>query len=58
MSYNKTAMFFFLKPENYYRQDFVRKIRSLKNGFEYLTLYEEILTDMKFEYYILATSED
>ena len=45
MSYNKTAMFFFLKPENYYRQDFVRKIRSLKNGFEYLTLYEEILTD-------------
>jgi predicted phage replisome organizer/uncharacterized phage protein (TIGR02220 family) len=38
-------MFFFLKPENYYRQDFVRKIRSLKNGFEYLTLYEEILTD-------------
>lgn len=45
MSYNKTAMFFFLKPVNYYRQDFVRKIRSLKNGFEYLTLYEEILTD-------------
>ena len=34
-----------MKPENYYRQDFVRKIRSLKNGFEYLTLYEEILTD-------------
>ena len=40
MAYNKTVMFFFQKPENYYRQDFVRKIRAEKNGFEYLTLQE------------------
>lgn len=45
MAYNKTEIFFFQKPENYYRQDFVRKIRAEKNGFEYLTLYEEMLTE-------------
>ena len=45
MAYNKTVMFFFQKPENYYRQDFVRKIRAEKNGFEYLTLYEELLIE-------------
>ena len=37
MAYNKTVMFFFQKPENYYIQDFVRKIRAEKNGYEYLT---------------------
>ena len=31
MAYNKTVMFFFQKPENYYRQDFVRKIRAEKS---------------------------
>lgn len=45
MAYNKTVMFFFQKPENYYRQDFVRKIRAEKNGYEYLTLYEELLIE-------------
>ena len=45
MAYNKTEIFFFQKPENYYRQDFVRKIRAEKNGFEYLTLYEEMFTE-------------
>lgn len=45
MAYNKTVMFFFQKPENYYRKDFVRKIRAEKNGFEYLTLYEELLIE-------------
>ena len=45
MAYNKKVMFFFQKPENYYRQDFVRKIRAEKNGFEYLTLYEELLIE-------------
>ena len=45
MSYNKTELFFFLKPENFYRQDFVRAIRNTKNGYEYLTLYEELLIE-------------
>lgn len=45
MAYNKTSIFYFLKPENYYRQDFVRKIRTMKNGYEYLTLYEELLIE-------------
>lgn len=45
MAYNKTVMFFFQKPENYYRQDFARKIRAEKNGYEYLTLYEELLIE-------------
>lgn len=45
MAYNKTEIFFFQKPENYYRQDFVRKIRAEKNGYEYLTLYEELLIE-------------
>ena len=45
MAYNKTVMFFFQKPENYYIQDFVRKIRAEKNGYEYLTLYEELLIE-------------
>ena len=50
MAYNKTVMFFFQKPENYYRQDFVRKIRAEKNGYEYLTLYEELLIESLKQY--------
>lgn len=44
-SYNSQPMFFFQKPENYYRQDFVRQIRREKDGYEILTLYEELLIE-------------
>lgn len=58
MSYNKKEMFFFLKPEYYYRQDFVRKIRVEKNGFEYLTLYEEMINETLNKDGILANFFD
>ena len=51
-------MFFFLKPEYYYRQDFVRKIRVEKNGFEYLTLYEEMINETLNKDGILANFFD
>lgn len=44
-SYNSQPMFFFQKPENFYRQDFVRQIRREKDGFEILVLYEELLIE-------------
>ena len=44
-TYNNQAMFFFQKPENYYRQDFVRILRREKDGFEILVLYEELLIE-------------
>ena len=58
MAYNKKEMFFFQKPEYYYRQDFVRKIRAEKNGFEYLTLYEEMITESLNKDGILANFFD
>ena len=44
-AYNNQSMFFFQKPDKYYSQDFVRQIRYEKDGYEILTLYEELLIE-------------
>lgn len=44
-AYNSNPMFFFQKPDKYYTQDFVRQIRYEKDGYEILTLYEELLIE-------------
>lgn len=44
-TYNNQSMFFFQKPDKYYSQDFVRQIRYEKDGYEILTLYEELLIE-------------